>query len=50
MEILYTASEKHLEDYKDKVITIHVDADKGKYISLTKKILEIIEDTIVDKI
>ena len=34
--ILYTASEKHLEDYKDKVITIHVDADKRKYISLTK--------------
>jgi hypothetical protein len=30
-----------LEDYKDKVITIHVDADKEKYISLTKKILEI---------
>ena len=39
--ILYTASEKPLEDYKDKVITIHVDADKGKYIYLTKKILEI---------
>ena len=45
----YTESEKPFEDYKDKEITINVDADRGKSISLTKKISEIIDEAVVEE-
>jgi hypothetical protein len=45
----YTESEKPFENYQDKEITIYVDADRGKSISLTKKISEIIDEAIVEK-
>jgi hypothetical protein len=42
----YTESEKPFEEYRDKEIIIHIDADRGKSISLIKKISEIIDEAV----
>ncbi len=44
----YIESEKPFEEYRDKEIIIHIDADRGKSILLVKKISEIIDKAIVE--
>ena len=46
---IYDESKKSFEDYRDKEITIYVNADRGKFLPLTKKISEIIDEAIIEK-